>query len=253
MKIKISPVSATCLMILSLLTWGSVCAAQSIDKLKQQSMNRKKITLSQGDSVEVFQIKAGKSGHGFKDMESVYTWYGANRLHNTRGAVGGNVLEGEYSRFNKGKALLERGEYRKGKKEGRWVQWYGNGSLMHKDHWKNGVRDGKFESFYPDGSVYREGRFRDGKLQGTIIRYDTQGLKTKQRYKQGVLKERKPKKITEKENSSTELKSSVVLRSLQQNGEKLRKSMKRRLEDSKQKRRAKREARKGKIKSKQSQ
>lgn len=200
---KLLPSTIPFLLLCVFYALSNQIKAQSIGQLKKLAMNTNKIVAAHGDSVEQFYLLKNSEKGKIATKENIdYWWYSGSQVNKAQGAVGGKLLHGEYSLYNRNKMLLERGVYFKGQKTGSWRQWYKEGSLKRKEEWKNGELKGSFLEFYPDGKLKKEGFYKRGTLHGRLKEYNEEGTVTKIRFRSGEAKERKVKQNNITENTS---------------------------------------------------
>jgi len=183
------------LQIMLLNSWGKMCFAQSMGKLKSVGMNTQELTLMHGDSIEVFRLEEPSDKGRRQKGDGFYWWYAANSLHRTQGAAAGRLLDGAYALYNRQKDLIERGSYKNGQRTGQWRAWYADGTLKRVEQWKRGLREGEFTTYDSSGSVESEGRYKRNRLHGVIRIYiDSLEKPLKQGYKDGELQLKKNRK-----------------------------------------------------------
>ena len=138
--------------------------AQSLNHMVKQSMNKSRITISHGDSVETFTITNQKLKKSLDN--AFYLWYTSGQLKHAQGSYDGKLLDGLYTLSYYDKSLIEHGQVRMGLKMGEWKSWYKNGFLYKNQSWSKGLPQGKYISYHSNGEIWESGSYRDGKRQG---------------------------------------------------------------------------------------
>lgn len=177
------------------------------------------VTINYPDSTVFVQLYAGEKAIK-PNVQLLYLWYRANDIKQTRGGIDGKALDGSYIVYYHDKNLKEKGYTKKGLRKGEWLRWYHNGELQEIVHWKNGLQDGAFFTYNEGGKLTSKGAFKKGNLHRKIYTFDEQGKFTVKKYKKGEfikdielkekapkkIKEAKPKKLTESNNTLAEIK-----------------------------------------------
>jgi|GEM_PF-5017640 len=122
--------------------------AQSIRKMEKQAINRSRVTLVMGDTVQRFATTRRRPR---AKAARLYYWQGPDRILQTAGSYNGRLLEGPYQLTNREGQLLGSGTFKKGLKTGTWRTWQ------------------------PDGTPVTSSRWRRGRQLGSLQRYDSKG------------------------------------------------------------------------------
>lgn len=130
-----------------------------------------------------------------------YYFYYKNKISTVQGGHSGYLLQGKYESFYPGDALREQGSFEKGLKHGIWKYWYTNGVLKQKENWHFGKKKGDFEEYDKEGNLIKKGEYKNNELNGKLMIYQADTLLSQQKYKKGMLTEKK-KKRKKKEKKS---------------------------------------------------
>jgi len=172
-------------------------SAQALDKMIRQATNTSRITVSRGDSVEVFTL-AGQHKQKEPKDDSFYTWYTANTLKHTRGGYAGKLVHGEYALSNHNKDLLAKGRFQYGLKVGQWKNWYVSGQMQAIEQWKKGKRHGHYLLYDTEGNIKEKGNYRHDQLHGRRLFFERGQLTLKEKYHKGRLLENKKEKTNKR-------------------------------------------------------
>lgn len=136
---------------------------------KEENIQRK-ILRQDGFDIECYvyikndkKLKAG----------NIYSWYKSQKIHETRGQSGGNLLHGEFRKYNRQDQLVEFGSFHYGLKEGIWREWYPSGILKRRSMYRKGYRQGKEMVFDQEGKIILEGKFSKNKKVGKWINFNS--------------------------------------------------------------------------------
>jgi|GEM_PF-6689111 len=143
---------------------ASALHAQSLNQMVKQSINRSRITVSQGDSTHVFFISNQQLRKASEKL--FYFWYSAGTIKSTQGGYAGKLIDGQYRLYDHGKLLREQGQLQLGLKVGKWYNWYPNGFLRETYFFRSGLREGRYISYYPNGTYRERGRYKHDKKHG---------------------------------------------------------------------------------------
>lgn len=129
-------------MLLSLLL-GEVLSgglhAQSLRKLERRAINRTRITLVNGDTIQRFTTTLRQPR---PQPNRMYYWQGQDHVLRTFGAYNGHLLDGPYQLTDRADHLLGAGRLKKGLKTGTWRKWRADGSLASSNRWRRGRQRG---------------------------------------------------------------------------------------------------------------
>ena len=125
------------LLLASLLT--GTASAQSLRKLEHRAINRSRITLVNGDTVQRFTTTRRRPR---PRADRFYYWQDQDHVLRTVGAYNGYLLSGPYQLTDRADHLLRAGTLTKGVKTGTWRQWRPDGSLVSASHWRRGRQRG---------------------------------------------------------------------------------------------------------------
>lgn len=123
-------------------------SAQSIKKTERRAINRTRVTVVSGDSVQQFELLIRQPRARRKHT---YHWYAHNRVHRAPGVYNGRLLHGPYLLLNRAQQPLEKGQFKQGRKTGHWAQWRPDGTLLSYSRWRNGRQRGRTELFDAQG------------------------------------------------------------------------------------------------------
>ena len=140
-------------------------------------------SVSNGDTLQLFYIPSAARPNKTKD-HLVYHGYRFGEINQTRGAVSGVALDGEYEFFYR-KALIRKGSFQNGLKTGDWYHWDENGNLMSIEPYRNGELNGIVKQFDAEGTVTGFQRYRNNQKDG-IGMYEEGDGRIFFKYKQGV-------------------------------------------------------------------
>jgi antitoxin component YwqK of YwqJK toxin-antitoxin module len=181
-----------------------------------QEMNipdNKAIKVVAGDTVELSAVLLN-TAELKPQLSKRYYWYDKGSIQSNVGGYHAKPLHGKYELFVKGK-LYTSGHFVKGLKQGAWRYWGEGGKLLIAEEWhegrlsgkkstyndkgfleseyhyKEGVKDGPYKHWKEGVGLVEEGKLKDGKKHGTIYYYSDKGEQLKEKYKQGVLQEKK--------------------------------------------------------------
>lgn len=133
-----------------------------------------------------------------------YHWYKTGAIHNSRGAVHGKVLHGEFRKTYRSNGLAEQGEFSYGLKIKSWKNWYQNGEIKKIEQWQDGVLTGAYKEFDEQGNLFWTGRYRNNKKQGRWINHIT---KDTLYYKKGEKVDKKQQKEDTSKTKKSEKKA----------------------------------------------
>ncbi|MEL5994134.1 toxin-antitoxin system YwqK family antitoxin [Hymenobacter segetis] len=114
--------------------------AQSLRKLERGSINRTRITLVNGDTIQRFTTTLR---HPQPRPDRFYYWQGQDRIQRNAGGYNGHLLDGSYQLTDRDDHLLGNGALRQGLKTGTWRTWRPDGSLASTSHWRQGRQRGR--------------------------------------------------------------------------------------------------------------
>lgn len=117
------------LLLSGLIPGGS--HAQSLRKLERGAINRTRITLVNGDTIQRFTTTLR---HPQPRPDRFYYWQGQDRIQRNVGGYNGHLLDGPYQLTDRDDHLLGNGALRQGLKTGRWRTWRPDGSLASTSH-----------------------------------------------------------------------------------------------------------------------
>jgi len=140
-----------------------------------------------------------------------YTWYKSGALFTTQGEVGGEILNGVYTKRYLSGQLAEKGIYCKGVKHGVWKTWHANGKLQGITSWKKGVKKGRYAIFDQKGMPQLRGNYKHNKKTGTWEGYTSKDT-TFTYYKKGVINVKKTAREKEKLEKLKESKQPTQLK-----------------------------------------
>jgi hypothetical protein len=127
------------LLLLSGLLPGAL-RAQSLRKLERKAINRTRITLVNGDTIQRFTTTLRQPT---PQTDRLYYWQGQDHILRTMGAYNGHLLDGPYQLTDRTDRLLGAGTLKKGLKTGTWRKWRADGSLVSSSHWRRGRQRGQ--------------------------------------------------------------------------------------------------------------
>ena len=64
------------------------------------------------------------------DPQKQYFWYMDDKIHSNYGGYTGNLLHGEFRKFDSNRNLIEKGRFEYGLKDGEWFVWDREGKLL---------------------------------------------------------------------------------------------------------------------------
>lgn len=114
--------------------------AQSVRKLERGAINRTRITLVNGDTIQRFTTTLR---HPQPRPDRFYYWQGQDRIQRNVGGYNGHLLDGPYQLTDLDDHLLGNGTLRQGLKMGTWHTWRPDGSLASTSHWRQGRQRGR--------------------------------------------------------------------------------------------------------------
>ncbi|HAM97190.1 MAG TPA: hypothetical protein DCQ26_01130 [Marinilabiliales bacterium] len=95
-------------------------------------------------------------------VDLTYFWYLNRKILSNKGGIGGQLLDGSFTRYNRQDYLMEQGSFKKGLKWGEWKYWDEMGNLIRIEPYKNGLLDGKVTIYEKEGEIktltYRKGK-----------------------------------------------------------------------------------------------
>lgn len=117
-----------------------------------------------------------------------YYWYDRGKLHITTGNFSGYLLNGQFIHYHKiTNEILEKGILVNGLKSGAWMNWSVEGVLNSVINWKKGQKQG-FETIYNKmGMIISKSKYKNGQLNGWKYTYYEDTLKSKLKYKNGII------------------------------------------------------------------
>lgn len=154
---------------------------------KEKNISQKRQVITEEYTIDFYVADNDEKLKKFKKNSS-YTWYKSGKVFTTQGEVGGEVLDGSYSKRYKDNQLAEKGLFKKGLREGEWKTWYVNGKLQTTTKWKKGVRQGKYAAFNELGKLQLRGEYCKNKKNSEWIDFVK---KDTIYFKDGVLNEDK--------------------------------------------------------------
>ena len=132
-------------------------------RVAEKKPKQEKIHVKIGDfSVETF-IKISKKKIRVKE-NLTYFWYKSRSINSTKGGYSGQLLDGNYDRFDMDKKLIEQGKFVTGLKHGIWKIWHPNGELKSKIYYRKGLKHGLEVVFNSEGVVIGEYKYSRGNL-----------------------------------------------------------------------------------------
>jgi antitoxin component YwqK of YwqJK toxin-antitoxin module len=106
-----------------------------------------------------------------KDLNSTYYWFEHGKINSAQGYYSGKLLHGEFVEQDRAtKKPITSGSFSKGTKTGRWMSWKKDGSIKEVKFFKKGKLNGplvKYDSNgYPVDTIkYKGGKLVPGKLK----------------------------------------------------------------------------------------
>ena len=76
-----------------------------------------------------FYVRLKDKNVHYKDTV-IYTWFRAQKIHQTQGNSDGYLLDGPFSKFYHSGQLAEQGEFDNGLRVGEWKSWRDDGTLI---------------------------------------------------------------------------------------------------------------------------
>ena len=136
--------------------------AQKIDELEY--LLKQNVSVH-NDSVNITtQILVEEQAVKIND-ETLYYWYKAGRIHQSRGGLAGDVLHGNYVEYFENGNIKIQGVFFLGTKDETWKEWYSNGELKTIQNWKKGVLHGESKMFGLNGKVSSLKKYKNGEEQ----------------------------------------------------------------------------------------
>lgn len=152
----------------------SILFFSGIDISCQEFTNTRKITINKDDTTVIAGITAVLELAAVK-CDVHYYWYSNSKIYSNQGGFSGNLLHGNYLKYDNQGNLLTKGQFNEGLKDGEWIWWYPNGLKKKVVSFREGKINGK-EIHYSEMSerIY-SAEYKNGILHGrqTVISNDT--------------------------------------------------------------------------------
>ncbi len=131
-------------------------------------------------------------------QNKLYHYYNKGKIHSSIGGYTGYLLEGRTETTLENGQLLKSGRFKRGLKVDRWEAWNTNGTLSSIVRWKHGKKQGPFKQFDDHGNLTTIGKYKQDAYHGKIRNYQDGKVVDTQKYRKGVLKEKKKEKKKDK-------------------------------------------------------
>ena len=95
-----------------------------------------------------------------------YYWYKSQKVHKTRGAYGGDLLHGTYTKYYYSNQLAQKGDLLNGLKNGEWASWNEEGTIKSRVIWQKGILNGKAVLFDDQGNIIEKGNYKNNLKSG---------------------------------------------------------------------------------------
>ncbi|MFA6400441.1 MAG: hypothetical protein WCX31_02280 [Salinivirgaceae bacterium] len=126
----------------------------------QRNYIKRTLKIHSDTSVVIFEIIEDEI-HLKPDADYTYYWYTNRKIMSNKGGIGGYVLDGPYTRYNRKDCLMAQGTFRYGLKWGEWKHWDDKGNLLRAEPYKNGLVHGKVAVYDFEGKkqilIYKRG------------------------------------------------------------------------------------------------
>lgn len=123
------------------------------------------------------------------DAKRLYYWYRSQKIHQSLGQSGGNLLHDGYKKYTRDNQLVEQGIFDYGIRVGIWREWYPSGVLKRISNYRHGYRHGQEIVFSIEGNKMMEGKYSKNRKVGRWINYASEDTLY---YKQDSIYESKP-------------------------------------------------------------
>jgi hypothetical protein len=100
---------------------------------------------------------------------TIYYWFKGGAVHHAQSGVGGQLLDGRYTKAYHSNNIAEQGNFKVGLKAGIWKTWHSNGMVATVESYKKGVKNGKFDKFDAKGELIEKGYYKADKKKGRWV------------------------------------------------------------------------------------
>ncbi|APT22139.1 hypothetical protein B0A78_08435 [Flavobacterium columnare NBRC 100251 = ATCC 23463] len=138
-----------------------------------------------------------------------YFWFKGGLIHNSQYGIGGELLDGKFSKFYHSNQLAEQGTFKKGLKTKEWKSWHPNGKIAFIYHWSSGLKHGEYFSFDTEGKMIERGFYKNDLKSKIWIHFERKDTLI---YKEGKIVVPKKPKNTIQKTSDTYTKTSFFKR-----------------------------------------
>jgi len=93
-----------------------------------------------------------------------YFWYADQRIRSNDGGYHGQLLQGDYKKFDSDNNLIESGCFNKGRKKGQWIIWNNKGKIECTSEWRKGRPHGNWCYYDGTSKPTMEKKYKNGIL-----------------------------------------------------------------------------------------
>lgn len=153
--------------------------------LAEAGQTRKIVSTIYDDGVYTCDIHILYDQVNFRPNKGVYYyWYRNGHIHFNSGNYSGNLLHGEFEKFNYSGSLKEKGSFKLGTKDDRWLYWNSRGEIFKEELWKRGFL--KLRRTRQNDTIISE-FFRDNALYRKTVSDAANRFISKEKYRDGIL------------------------------------------------------------------